>query len=472
MGSRSITHRTNGYSTVRQLPRKRTGTSSSDQSHQHYFTTRWPISTFRNSYDKIQYMKGLIRIILFSSLTLLSLGILEAQTTTSKHSPIISLDFQEVDVRKALHTLAQFTQQNIVIVSSIQGKISLHISEMPAEEALQAILQLQNLVQKKTGQVHIIHPNRSSLENLAPTQPTLHTKQIIIQHRDVKDIATRLETNYRHTEFTVDPNSNSLWIRDTPDRIQELENLIKASDQAIQQVLIEARIVSVNRSAENTLGIRFGLKPFINSQANISQDNAPLGLPHNNTTRTNNSLLPNLNVDLPLNRHALNLNLPIIWKGLNQLLDLELSAMENAGIAHVISSPHLTLDKTTALIEAGSEIPYQGRNRHGTASVAFKKAVLSLKVTPDLKNTPTIDTQKLKTQVFIHSGETIMLGGIYETVRHKSLYQIPWLSHIPILGWLFKQQIKNNIHRELLIFVTPHLVSETVLKRLKANTPP
>jgi type IV pilus assembly protein PilQ len=406
------------------------------------------------------------------------------------HVPPISLDFQEIEVRKALQTLAQFTQQNLIIDGSIEGKISLHLSQVRPEEALEAILRLQGLVQEKTGTTYIIRPKNTISQTISA--PELVTKHISLQHRDAKEVAALLLENptYKNanTEIKLDPSNNSLWIRDTPRRIQELEKWIRSFDKIFQQVLIEARIVSMNRNFERTLGTRFGLKPCSNPTSTMEPEAIPP--PQEPETTTQYTSLPPLTVDLPLNRYALGISTPFVWKGINRLLDLELSAMENEGNGHVISSPHLiTTDRTPAFIEAGSEIPYQEKGRHGNTNIAFKKAVLSLKVTPtatpsghillklelhhdkpgapDLQNIPAIDTQTLNTQVLLKPGETIMLGGIYETVTQQSIYRIPILGQIPVLGWLFKQRVQNETKRELLIFVTPNLVTDVVLKRLQ-----
>jgi type IV pilus assembly protein PilQ len=391
----------------------------------------------------------------------------------------ISLDFQDMDVRKALQLLSKFTQLNLIIEESVQGKISLHISKVTPQEALQAILQLQELVQQQVGNTLIIRSKKPQGKSTITKQnPLLDTKQIIVKHRSAKEVGALFLGTQAHktrgSELSVDARSNSLWIRDTPNRIQELEKLVSAFDRAMYQVRIEARIVSVNRNFDRALGIRLGLNKPSPAQPGITEINDNTG---NNNASEPSSFFP-LNLDLPSLHNALNTAAPLIWKGFTRLLDLELAAMENEGQVRIISSPHLmTTDRAPALIEAGSEIPYQEKSRYGT-NIAFKKAVLSLQVTPEvtpagkillklevhhdkpgtpgIERTPSIDTQKLKTQVLLESGETVVLGGIYETVRQQSTYRVPVLGKMPILGRLFSQKGKMDTTRELLVFVTPH----------------
>jgi type IV pilus assembly protein PilQ len=397
-------------------------------------------------------------------------------TTPTNLPATVSLEFESIDIRKALQILAKFIGVNIVLGESVQGKVSINLSQVAAEEAMQTILHMHGLTHKRIGNTWIIQPQNKSATSQG-SSPQLETKRIILKYREAKDIAALFLGNStttikpEYSELSVDTHSNSLWVQDTPERIQKLEQLVEAFDHPIKQILIEARIVSINRGFENVLGSRLGLKP---SSENLSEAS-------NNLI---NTYIPSLNIDLPGDT-PITFGIPLFWKG--GQLDLELSAMESEGNGHIISSPHLiTSDRQEAIIEAGSEIPYQEKGRYGNTLI-FKKAVLSLKVVPEVTslgnivlklhlnhNTPgtieitdggpPINTQELKTQVVIQPGETVVLGGIYETVQQKNSRGLPFLRKVPLLKTLFARNSQTDKTNELLIFITPRLLSDTLTK--------
>lgn len=284
-----------------------------------------------------------------------------------------------------------------------------------------------------------------------------------------------------HGRVSVDNSTNSLWIRDSVDHLNKISASIKELDKPIGQILIEARIVSIDQSKEKELGAQFGLtqtqsaNKLLKSHLESKDSNSNVGL------------LQHLTMDLPITgvtsiSGIASLGLRLMRLGQNSFLDLELSSLENEGAAQVISTPHLiTTDQQTAFIEAGAEIPYQEKASSGGTNVIFKKAVLSLKVTPrimpdehmilDLKvnqdqpsnfmavDAPTIKARGIKTQVIVKSGETVVLGGIYEYSQSKIERRVPFLGTLPIIGRLFRLTTSNSRRSELLIFLTPTILN-------------
>lgn len=438
-----------------------------------------------------------LSIIAFSTIT--GFATTELPNTTSTN---VSLEFQDIEIRKALQILAKFMNLNVLIEEGVQGKMSLHLSEVSPEEAMQTILHMHGLTQHRVGKSWIIESKNKSTATNTPNTFAFQSKRITLQHREAKEIAALFTGNNpttsqnRSSTLSIDTRSNSLWIKDSPERIQMLEKLIEAFDLPIQQILIEARIVSIDRNFEKSLGLKWGFKqnqPSPNNQqveVSINEETTSNNRRRGNATHqevtTSSSSVADvislLNVDLP----KITSSLPLLWLGNNKLLDLELSAMENEGNARIISRPHLiTADRTPASIETGSEIPYEERGRYGNTTIAYKRTVLGLKVTPELTpagkillrlhinhdkpqtktssgSTP-IDTQELKTQVLLKPGETVILGGIYENIRQNSEEQVPWLGKIPIINLFFKHATQLDKTRELFIFVTPQLVSSELL---------
>jgi type IV pilus assembly protein PilQ len=278
---------------------------------------------------------------------------------------------------------------------------------------------------------------------------------------------------------SIDNSTNSLWIRDSVEQLNNISASIRELDKPIPQILIEARIVSIDQNMEKKLGAQFG-----STQTQLANKLLRSQL-KNKVKNSNIDLLQHLTMDLPITGSVINgaasMGLRLMRLGQNSFLDLELSALENEGAAEVISAPHLiTADQQTAFIEAGAEIPYQEKASSGGTNVIFKKAVLSLKVTPriipdghivlDLKvnqdqpstfmtpDAPTIKARGIKTQVSVKSSETVVLGGIYEYSQSKLEQRVPFLGTLPIIGRLFRLTTSNSRRSELLIFLTPTLL--------------
>jgi len=286
---------------------------------------------------------------------------------------------------------------------------------------------------------------------------------------------------------TVDGRTNSLLLRDTANQLVQIRKLIEKLDIPVRQVLIESRIVIANNDFTKELGVRFGTS----AQSNTLGAGVTGTLQNLNTAPATDSVAPsppsttNLNVDMPVANAAGTFALALAKLPLGAILELELSAMQAEGKGEIISSPRvITSNQSTALIEQGTEIPYQEASSSGSTSVSFKKAVLSLEVTPqitpddkiimDLKvnkdqpefdarfPVPAINTKKVETQVLVDNGETVVLGGVYEQTKSKSASRVPFFGDLPYVGFLFKTTRNIDNKTELLIFVTPKIIKDSL----------
>jgi type IV pilus assembly protein PilQ len=407
----------------------------------------------------------------------------------------LSLNFNDIKIRSALQYLSELHGNNLIIDEKIQGKFSIFLHHLNWQQALDIILKTQGLAKRAITNGWFITTSEQLLKqegidsdikqkknDLAP----LIFKVIQIRYRNASDINKLLKDKTNtllsvHGSVSLDHSTNSLWIRDTAEQLNKIAASIKALDKPIRQILIEARIVSIDQNKEKELGAQFG-STQTQSANKLLKSHLKSKSSHSNT-----GLLQHLNMDLPITgvtsiSGAASLGLRLMRLGQNSFLDLELSALENEGAAQVISTPHLiTADQQTAFIEAGAEIPYQEKASSGGTNVIFKKAVLSLKVTPrimpdermilDLKvnqdqpstfmavDAPTIKARGIKTQVIIKSGETVVLGGIYEYSQSKIEQRVPFLGTLPMVGRLFRLTTSNSRRSELLIFLTPTILN-------------
>lgn len=403
----------------------------------------------------------------------------------------ISLDVQNIPVRNLLQLMADLTKQNMIISSTVTGNITLRLHNIPWVQALTVILQTQGLAKQQIGNVIVIAPvaeiathaeaefqAQLQLVALAPLQSAL----IPIQFGKATEIALLLK-NQNHTllstrgSVSADARTNTVWVEDTPDKLIQIRSLIQQLDIPVKQILIEARIANVDTAFEQELGIRFGVtQAYDKVSSNVSKANQ----------QNTRNLLSKLNIDLPAANignpgGAASLSLALATLGNSNLLDLELSALESEGGGEIISSPKImTNNDQAAVILSGEEIPYQEATATGATSVTFKKAVLSLSVTPQINpnnqislklqvnqdkpsttlvhGVPAIETREIQTHVLINNGETIVLGGIYEQTTRNQVERIPYISAIPIIGNLFKHKLMHKDRKELLIFVTPKIV--------------
>jgi type IV pilus assembly protein PilQ len=286
----------------------------------------------------------------------------------------------------------------------------------------------------------------------------------------------------------IDPRSNTIFVQDVPSRLDELRRMINEVDVPVRQVLIEARIVIADDSFSRQLGVRFGVQAQRVGNSNSTGVAGNLG--DSGSAASAGITGPNanaLNVNLPVTGAAGSLALTFLNLGTGPLVNVELSALEADNRGKVISSPRvITSDKQKAVIEQGTEIPYQEASSSGAATVAFKSAVLSLAVTPQItpddkiimdlevkkdsvgqvfNGVPSIDTKKVTTQILVDNGETAVLGGIYEQTVRNDVTKVPLLGDIPILGALFRTNSKQDDKTELLIFITPKIIKEGVAIR-------
>lgn len=439
----------------------------------------------------------------------------------------LSLNFQDIEVRSALQIIADFTGLNMVVSDSVKGGISLRLKNVPWDQALDIILKTKGLGMRKMGNVMLVAPSaelsareKDELEakqKITELEPT-HSELIQINYAKAADIADFLRAKGKtgsgtasttggapstsllsdRGTVTVDERTNSLLIQDTASRLAEIRKMVTKLDIPVRQVLIESRIVIANDDFSRDLGARFGVTN-VSKNGNSGVVSVTGNANGNNTVV--NSALSNINstgnpypVTMPILDNRLNVNLPVAATGAgsiglailgrNSLVDLELSALQAEGRGEVVSNPRvITANQKEATIEQGVEIPYQEASSSGATSVSFKKAVLSLKVTPQItpddrvimdlnvtkdsvgqifNNVPSVNTREINTQVLVENGETVVLGGIYEQTRSKDVSKIPLLGDLPYLGALFRNTSQVNNKVELLIFVTPKILKESL----------
>ncbi|WP_156776913.1 type IV pilus secretin PilQ [Nitrococcus mobilis] len=419
----------------------------------------------------------------------------------------LSLNFQDIAVRSVLQLLADFTGTNLVVSDSVTGSITLRLQNVPWDQALDIILKTKGLGQRQTGNVMLVAPAaeiaaREKLELQAKQQiqqlAPLHSEFIQVNYAKAQDLAQlilgggqkgRSLLSDRGT-VNVDERTNTLITRDTEQNLDDIRRLVSKLDIPVRQVLIESRVVIANDDFTNELGVRFG---YSRNQSNFGTSNhgAVIGgtQPGNvNFGQSTGFEVPagsgneGLLVDLPVTAAAGSVGLAVGKIG-SYLLQLELSAMENENRGNLISTPRvITTNQKEAYIKQGVQIPFQQATSSGATSVQFKEAVLGLTVTPqitpddrillDLQVTkdsrgeqtnagPAINTQSLGTQVLVDNGETIVLGGVYERNKNRTINRVPFFGELPLLGWLFRNTVRVDNNKELLIFVTP--------KILKAN---
>lgn len=421
----------------------------------------------------------------------------------------ISLNFQKIDIRSILQLLAEFTGINMVVSDNVRGDITLRLNDIPWDQALDIILTTQGLDKRKTGNVMLID-TRASMDKMEEAQ--LKSQQTIqrlepmrsdllqINYAKAVDIALMIKDKQNSLlsvskdgkgndgKISVDARTNTIWIQDTGTKIEEVRELIKQLDIPVKQVQIEARIVEVSKDFSHDLGIRWGVSKPTTLSGTLEGATAmqtPPGV-------ANPALVPiaqRLNLDLIAQPASLlppaSVGVALAKLGDGILLDLELTALEHEGRAELISSPKvITTNQQPAVIQSGEEIPYQEATSSGATAVAFKKAVLSLKVIPqitpdgkilmDLKinqdtrspqtfnGVPAILTKEIQTNVLVNNGQTIVLGGIYVQNRNNDINRVPFFGELPVVGILFKNKQITLKNDELLIFITPKIITNAL----------
>jgi type IV pilus assembly protein PilQ len=409
----------------------------------------------------------------------------------------ISLSFQDIPVRTVLQIIADYNEFNLIISDTVTGNITLRLDGVPWDQALSIILKVKGLDKRMQGNILMVAPAdelaareaqtlqaRQQVEELAP----LYAEYVQINYAKAAEFASLIKNDdtsilSSRGSVSVDERTNTLLIRDTARSIEDIKRMVTILDVAIRQVVIEARMVTVKDNMNEELGIRWGVT---NTDGEYATSGSIEGTSTANGTRSNSgvpSIGDGLNVNLPVANAAGTIAFQIARLANGTILDLELSALEKENKGEVIASPRITTsNQKEAYIEQGVEIPYQEAASSGATATQFKKAVLSLKVTPhitpddkiilDLVITqdtisditsgfaPAIDTQRIGTQVLVNNGETIVLGGIYQQAIISTVSKVPVLGDIPYLGWLFRSSSQLNEKKELLIFVTPRIVTE------------
>ncbi|MCC7082904.1 MAG: type IV pilus secretin PilQ [Burkholderiales bacterium] len=430
----------------------------------------------------------------------------------------LSLNFQNVEVRAVLQVIADFTGLNIITSDTVGGNLTLRLKDVPWDQALDIILQSKGLDMRKTGNVVWIAPRdelatkeklaleaRQQIADLEPTR----TESFQLNYQKADDFRKLLTDKdqrilSRRGSAVVDPRTNTVFVQDTPSKLEAVRQLLRQVDVAVRQVMIEARVVEASDKFSRNLGVRLGFNNLQNPNTGVtgttiagSQVRGTVGgqLGHTGFTsgqiQTQSTFDQTLGVNLPApSISGVNpgvFSVILFNQALTRFLNLEISALQADGRGKVISSPRvITADKVEAVIEQGTEIPYQQATSSGATSIAFKKATLSLKVKPQItpddrvimnlavhKDTrgtdtpagPAIDTKQVTTEVLVDNGGTVVIGGIYEQTQSSTTNKVPVLGDLPYVGFLFKQNQKIDDKSELLVFITPRILKEALTLR-------
>jgi type IV pilus assembly protein PilQ len=434
----------------------------------------------------------------------------------------LSLNFQDIEVRAVLQLLADFAGFNLVTSDTVTGNVTLRLKNVPWDQAMDIILRTKGLSKRKTGNVVLVAPteeiaqreqleleSQAKIQELAP----LRTEVIELNYANAVEIVELIEQTNEDNQgggeesalspsllsgrgYAIgDERTNTLLIQDTAEKIAQIRKLVETLDVPIRQVLVESRIVIANSDFSKDLGVRFGYSRH-------EQDIHSSGTRDTTVSGNLDGVRELVNGDPLTQTNALNVNLPaaptsgtaatiglaIARLPFGHLLQLELSALQSEGRGEVISSPRvITANGQSALIEQGTELPFLEASTSGAATVTFKKAVLSLKVKPQItpdnsvimdlvvtqdtvgqlilllgSSIPSIDTREVSTRVLVENGETVVLGGVYTQTKSNTVQRVPFLGDLPYVGWLFKTRSQQNDKDELLIFVTPKILDENL----------
>ncbi len=435
----------------------------------------------------------------------------------------LSLNFQNIEVRSLLQVIADFTNFNVVTSDSVSGAVTLRLKDVPWDQALDIILQAKGLGMRKSGNVLWIAPkdeiaskekleleSRNALQGLEP----LRTQAFQLNYTKAAEIAVQLTSNgvgssvqnsarilSPRGSVIAEPRTNQIFVTDIAAKLEQVQAMLAKLDIAVRQVLIEARIVEASDTFGRSLGVRLGGTDLRGQQGGVpgyslgGNNRVAFGTSYGNVVATNSQggtvdTTGNF-VNLPAagqnGYNPATIALSLFGSAANRFLNLEISALEADGKIKVVSSPRIiTADQSKALIEQGTELPYQVATSSGATSIAFRKANLSLSVTPQItpegniildldvnKDTVgqataagfAIDTKHIKTQVLVENGGTVVIGGIYTQNETDSETRVPLLGDIPVLGNLFKSRSKTAAKTETLVFITPKMVSDRAAAR-------
>ncbi|WP_345337102.1 type IV pilus secretin PilQ family protein [Ferrimonas pelagia] len=414
----------------------------------------------------------------------------------SYNGSLLSMNFQDIPIRTVLQIIADHNQFNLVTTDSVDGNLTLNLDDVPWDQALDMILKINGLDKRVEGNILLVAPREelAAQENqeLRDQQEKLEvaplfSEYVQINYAKASDIANLLSGDAgsllsERGTVSVDERTNTLLVQDTAERLEDVHRLVEVLDIPIKQVVIESRMVTIRDNINEELGIRWGVTDQQNDRGTSGSLEGAQGIANG----TIPSIGDRLNVNLPVAEPAGSIAFHVAKLGDGTLLDLELSALERENKGEIIASPRLTTaNQFTAFIEQGVEIPFVQSTSSGATSVEFKKAVLGLtvkpQITPDNRvvldltvtqdtrgetvQTATgpataIDTQRISTQVLARNGETIVLGGIFQQQQLNTVSKVPVLGDIPLVGWFFRNTSDFTEKKELLIFVTPKIVTE------------
>jgi len=430
----------------------------------------------------------------------------------------LTLNFQDIETRAVLQLLAETSGRNIVVSDTVQGNVTLRLRNVPWDQALDIVMTTKGLDMRQNGNVIIVAPAeeiaaretadleaRQAITELEP----LYSEFLQVNYAKASDLAALISSSEGSNALisargsvAIDDRTNTLLVVDTAEKLQDIRRLVRTLDVPIRQVLIESRIVVVSDDFSRDLGVRFGATAY---KENSTDGATVISGTGGGTDTMINSILDNLGdpangtifpIQLPDLNDRYNVNVPIGSPAgrfsiavleTEYLVDLELTALQSEGRGEIVSTPRvITANQKEARIEQGVEIPYQESASSGATTTQFKKAVLSLTVTPqitpndniimdlivskdnvgDLVSSagggfvPSIDTRQVETQVLVNDGQTVVLGGIYETERRETVNKVPYLGDIPGVGFLFRSKQRLDNKSELLIFITPKILTE------------
>ena len=421
----------------------------------------------------------------------------------------LSLNFQNIEIRSLLQVIADFTNFNVVTSDTVTGSVTLRLKDVPWDQALDIILQAKSLGMRKTGNVLLIAPkeelaakDKQELESRVAIQSleAVRTQSFQINYAKASEIAAQISAGGTASasarilssrgSVIAEPRTNQLFVTDIPSRLEQVQSFISKLDVAVRQVLIEARIVEASDTFGRSLGVRLGggqvgaTGAFTSGSTNVGVGSSYSNVPGANTSGNFVNLPAST---LGVANAAAAFAVSIFNASANRFLNLELSALEADGKGKIVSSPRVvTADQVKALIEQGTEFPYQVATSSGATSLAFRKANLKLEVTPQI--TPegniilnldvnkdsrgettaagiAIDTKHIQTQVLVENGGTVVIGGIFTLEETNNETKVPLLGDIPYVGNLFKSRERTSRKQEMLVFITPKMITDRAAAR-------
>ncbi len=471
--------------------------------------TRMQISTTTQEYDHLAYQSGNTFIVEVRPLDKQEEEARKAQVGFTGER--LSLNFQDIEVRAVLQLIADFTGLNMVASDTVAGNVTLRLKNVPWDQALDIILKAKGLGMRQIDNVIMVAPTEEiaarekleleaskQVEDLAP----LHTEFVRVNYAEAGGLAVLIKAEENNLlsdrgSVTVDERTNTLIIQDTSASLESIRQMLLTLDIPVRQVLIESRIVNADEDFAKDLGVRFGYAKNTKQGFPITREaiggtaTSPAvlfsGSEAGNIEDSGGTVFEgaeNLLVDLPALASGAGASL-VIGKIGSYLLQLELTALIAEGRGEDIASPKvITTNQREAIIESGVEIPYEEASSSGATAISFKKAVLSLKVTPQITpddrilldlhvnqdtqgaviagGIPVINTKNVSTQVMVDNGETVVLGGVYTRTKNNIVDRVPFFGDLPYVGFLFKRTQETTGKNELLIFVTPKILKDNL----------